>query len=724
MPSTGLRIRRHVLPAGIWNFPLQVHVGVFITALLVVFGTTMVVFNYQRDRSAGVVEAERVFDGVSAHAISEIRALFGPVQTLVELSVHLPGMNREALAQRWTTVPYLVEALRATPTVSAIFCGHADGSFFLVRATRGNPRIHAATAAPGNAAFVVQSIDRVDGAMQQVFHYLDEDLVLIGEDRRFRTGYDPRRRRWYRDALLGGETTLTPVYVFATTNELGTTMSRALPGGGAVVGVDMSLDSYAHDLDALKIGERGRVVILTDNGRVAVSNDPDALLDKVRIRPDGSSMQPLASELNDPVLAATYGQYRQRGEGGTFLARVGEEEWLARYTRLSLAGTAFTLGIIAPGQEFLAESERARTSNLLVSLAMFLGALPLAWLIGRQIARPIHALTEETGRIRRFDLEGDRPIPSHVREVLRLSDSMHAMKRSLRDFGRFMPRQLVRDLVTGRASATLGGERREISLLFTDIANFTALAENLDPGELMTKTSDYLEHVGRVIIEHRGTIDKYMGDAIMAFWNAPEEQRDHAAMMCQAALAAAAASRAFDQELAARGEPVMFTRFGLHLGTAVVGNVGSVDRMDYTVLGAMVNLGSRIEGLNKVYGTQILVSDAVRERVRQRFVFRPVDYVVPKGATAAVPVHELVGSRQKDSPHAVDAERLRQVDEWTRVHALYLSRDWEALVEEIARFAERWPNDPVAPIFLERARHYRETPPPANWDGAEIMTRK
>ena len=719
MSATGLRIRADLLPRTVNSLPLNVYVGAWITLLLMVFGATVVLYNFQRDRADAYGEAGRVFDAASAHAVSEVRALFGPVASTVELAAKLPELTGASLAVRWSTVPFIVEALRNTPTISAMYAGYEDGEFFLVRALRGDARIHAATGAPDHAAFVVQSIDRIDGALRQTFHYLDDALRVIDRNRRYRNNYDPRQRPWYHAAAVADGIVLSPVYVFTTTRELGATLSRRLPGDSGVIGADMAMTEYAARLDALRIGDRGRIVVFDEQGRVSVTNDVDTVLRAVRLRPDGSSIQPLVTEVDDPVIAGSYAGYVREGTGKTLVHAIGDDVWLSRFIELYLAGNTLTLGILAPGDLFLAESEQTRNSNLLVSLLMFLIALPVAWLIARFIARPVSELTEETERIRRFELEDDVVIRTRVSEVRRLGEAMQATKASLRDFGRFMPKQLVRDLASGRARATLGGERREVSLLFTDIEGFTKLSERLEPQALMEKTSDYFERVGRAIIENGGTIDKYMGDAIMAFWNAPERQEDHAALLCEAALAAAAASRALDQELLARGESAMFTRFGLHLGNAVVGNVGSIDRMDFTVLGAAVNLASRLEGLNKRFHTQLLASGAVRDRVAERYLFRPVDAVIPKGSSRAVPVFELVGSNDPRSPHAVDASRRRAAMAWTTAYALYRNREWDAAIRELQGYIDTWPDDAIAPGLLARCERFRDTPPPGDWDGTD-----
>ena len=182
----------------------------------------------------------------------------------------------------------------------------------------------------------------------------------------------------------------------------------------------------------------------------------------------------------------------------------------------------------------------------------------------------------------------------------------------------------------------------------------------LDPEELTARTSAYFSAVGEELLRSGATIDKYIGDSVMAFWNAPEAQEDHAALACLGALRAARRVEELNAELVAGGVPPLRTRFGIHTGEAVVGNVGSVDRMNYTALGHTVNLASRLEGMNKRYGTTILVSDAVRRAAGERFRFRFVESAVPAGASEAVELYELLGASDEtlpDGPRNTDETR-------------------------------------------------------------------
>jgi len=229
--------------------------------------------------------------------------------------------------------------------------------------------------------------------------------------------------------------------------------------------------------------------------------------------------------------------------------------------------------------------------------------------------------------------------------------------------------------------------------------------------------SQYFEVVGQAVLNEGGTIDKYIGDAVMAFWNAPVEDKDHVAKGCLAALRLAKASRELNSRRESSGLPLLRTRVGVHTGAAVVGNVGASDRMDYTALGANVNLASRLEGLNKFYSTSILASGEVRERARGQFLFRSVDVVVPKGASAAHAIFELVGALPA-SPHAdVAAPRAMMgfCSRWERAITLYRTAQWDKALTEFIALAELVPDDRLAAMYVNRTKRLLDNKQGRDW---------
>jgi adenylate cyclase len=232
------------------------------------------------------------------------------------------------------------------------------------------------------------------------------------------------------------------------------------------------------------------------------------------------------------------------------------------------------------------------------------------------------------------------------------------------------------------------------------VADFTAKTEMADPSQVMIYTSRYFAALSEEIMRHRGTIDKFIGDGLMGFWNAPAEDPDHTAGACRAVLACIQANQELNRAFAAEGWPPYHTRFGLHVGDAVVGNIGSNDRMNYTALGATVNLGSRLEGLNKNYGTQILVSSAVRARVADRFLFRSVDRISPKGFADAVDISEL----RAELPDALP-EEIAMCRRWEDVFRSIEQKAIESASFQLSAFLIDFPEDTIA---LHHARRLQE----------------
>jgi adenylate cyclase len=242
-------------------------------------------------------------------------------------------------------------------------------------------------------------------------------------------------------------------------------------------------------------------------------------------------------------------------------------------------------------------------------------------------------------------------------------------------------------------------------VFFSDIENFTSIAEKMDPTELMEQVCEYFEVLTQVIFSQKGTIDKYIGDSIMAFWGAPvpeEAPCDHAAraaLLCQKKIAELNAK--WDQQ----GRPKFVTRIGLHKGEAIVGNLGSIERLNYTAIGDTINISSRLESINKVYHTFIIVSDVVYEEIKDRFILRMIDRVIVKGRTHAISIYELLGEELVDIPFDVKAYQA----EFAQGFTAYKNHQWQEAILYFQRCLSIFPKDTVAPIFIKRCTQKLKT---------------
>ncbi len=277
-------------------------------------------------------------------------------------------------------------------------------------------------------------------------------------------------------------------------------------------------------------------------------------------------------------------------------------------------------------------------------------------------------------------------------------------QRLSRIFGQYVPAEVVKELDAGRTDVSLEGESREMSVLFSDVRGFTTISEGLGPRELTQLMNEFLTPITAAIHRHRGTIDKYMGDAVMAFWGAPLADAEHARHAVLAARDMVAEMRALKPAFEARGWPAIEIGVGISSGEMNVGNMGSQFRAAYTVLGDTVNLGSRLEGLTKTYGVNIIVSENTA-RLAGDLPYRELDRVRVKGKQEPVAIFE-----------PVDPAQLHAAGRFSEALVRYRQRDWdraETLITEL---------DALAPhalyrLYLERIRHFRAQPPPPEWDG-------
>ncbi len=284
-------------------------------------------------------------------------------------------------------------------------------------------------------------------------------------------------------------------------------------------------------------------------------------------------------------------------------------------------------------------------------------------------------------------------------------------KRHLsRIFGQYVPLEIVEELEGGSAELSLEGETREMSVLFTDVRGFTSISERLDAKELTHFMNEFLTPVTRVIHEHRGTIDKYMGDAVMAFWGAPLEDEEHARHAVLAGITLGEKTRELSEQFEARGWPPIAVGVGVSSGEMNVGNMGSEFRMAYTVMGDTVNLGSRLEGLTTAYGVQMIVSDGTRHRVPD-MAFRELDLVRVKGKVEPVAIYEPLGPEDElDEPMREANARFAEILD------RYRAQDWDAAVR-LLRLAAAAQDELLYNVYLDRIERFRKDPPPPNWDG-------
>ncbi len=396
--------------------------------------------------------------------------------------------------------------------------------------------------------------------------------------------------------------------------------------------------------------------------------------------------------------------------------------WLSAYAPIFTASGKLDgiIGIDVSAKNIIEHELKHKITVYIVSTAVGLMMLPLGFFIARRIRQPLAQLTVEMEKVRKFELDNEVKVDSRIREIDSMVQQLENMKRGLRSFRKYVPADLVQELIELGVDAKLGGEKKNLTIFFSDIASFTTLSEKLEPEILVGFLGEYLNIMNASLLQHQATVDKYIGDGVMAFWGAPRFVDNPAIKACQAALECQQHIYQLNQKWKRAGLNLAFyTRIGINTGEVIVGNMGSDARMSYTVIGDNVNLTSRVESANKFYGTSILITETTYQEVKNHFVTRLVDYAVLAGKEIPIQLYELVGCKEE-----VTEEKLQQIECYNSAFSCYNQRLFAEAVVILEELVSRTPSDRVPQILLERCRQYITHPPAHDWQGDYVLRRK
>ena len=368
----------------------------------------------------------------------------------------------------------------------------------------------------------------------------------------------------------------------------------------------------------------------------------------------------------------------------------------------------------------------------MVAIVLIFLAFILGLFAARALVRPIHHLKQGTDAISKgeFDIAIDIKTGDEFEDLgnafnlmaidlKKLSELQKEKQGRLENaFGQYVGGSMIEQILAGQ-EVKLGGERKYISVLFADIKNFTTISETLEPEVLIKYLNKYLTAMTDIIMKHGGVIDKYIGDAILAFWGAPIPMEDHAYRACLAAEEMMDKLKEIQKELEDQGLPEIDIRIGINTGGALVGNVGSEQRLSYTVIGDTINLAARLESLNKQYKTRCMISQATFMEIRNKAVVRQLDKVEVKGKTEGVKVFELIAVENK-----IDEKTKNMIARYEEALKFYMIRKWDSAIKIFADLLNDFPDDGPSFTIMARAQEYGRTPPHADWDGTFQATEK
>jgi adenylate cyclase len=642
-------------------------------------------------------------NAVATSLTSGLHTIVSVGLTLAEAPSFSPKAGPEADDER---LRQLVDVLHRHPTVSAVFVGYPDGRFLYAGHTSEfSAARRAEFDAPDADAIILRTIDGEGAARRETWSIAGHD----GAPRTRPEDYDPRTRPWYKEAERAQAPVLTEPYRFAWSSDAGISAGLPMRGGG-VIAFDFTLNTLSRLMSEYKITPNTIVLISLGTSDVLIETDPCKADSAGCFPEDAAARQILRRAVTE---AGTSGQRLARD-----VEAAGRDYRLIVHPLPPALGRPLTIAAAVPFEELSADS-RVLLNRAAILAAVAVGLAILAVLVtSLMLSRSTARLAAKTERIRHLDFSDTAPVRSHITEILRLSDAIERMREGLEVFGRYVSKDLVSQIMRSPHTTGLGGTRRDLTVMFTDIEGFSRISESMEPELLTSRLSRYFEALGAAISGNRGMIDKYIGDSVMAFWNAPEPDPEHIANAVRAALQAAEASRRLAEKWQKLGRPAFRTRIGLHTGPALVGNVGARDRINYTLVGAVANQASRLEGLNKAYGTDILASGEVANPTVARFVWRHIDRVVAAGTTEVLEIYEPMGEIGAAADHA------EFLDLWRTAHDAYDKGCFEEALADFKVAQALRPDDAPCRTFIERCTERARNGLPEGWDGAWHFDKK
>ena len=713
---------------------LRVPFSVLLILLIAMISAALSVVSYKLANEASNLTASQHTLSMSTETLQSIRRMLSSARLVTRLTSHSSLTQQEDLESRLSQLGFIKEALSDSPTISAIFIGYATGDFFLVRVVRDQQHSVSLKLHP-DTRLIVQSIEYTDidqatagGAAANVhgrFIYFDKDLKQISQTYRpdYAKSYDARTRGWYKSADASSDLVTSPPYAFFTDGKLGQTLSIKSSDGRSIVGVDISLDTLNDIIKSKRITPGTHSAIVNDDGFVIAldyDNNPPVSTSTGNHTPKpsssaqsaiGSASQTIMTtpqlkglrELDIPIFSSVMSAFHKRDSTKPVLTNftVDSNVWRTSTSPLHIEGAApFYLLIASPDHELLANAHEIRRRGIFLAIIVSLCSLPVGYLL---ISRPLKKLTTNIQGMMEFR-EDSAPIKtSFISELSTLGLAINRLRQTILAFTAYVPRDLVRDLVKSGAKIQVGGESRYLTILFTDLKDFSAMSESTPSRELLQRVSYYLELMTLAIKEEAGTVDKFIGDAVMAFWGAPVLDQHHAYHACVAAFKGQRRMVSLNARLLSDKKPPLTVRIGIHTDAVLVGNIGSVERLSYTVMGDGVNIASRLEGINKNYGTNICVSHSVYKEAGERLWLRPIDKIRVKGRESEFLIYELLGIRDGSSETQATETEQALCELTEQAYALYTTKRYTEALSAYQDIVERF-DDTLAKVMSEQCQ--------------------
>ena len=659
-------------------------------------------YNYWQNSATINATLNDVVAKTKRASIEDAQSLINPVAATLELLGSVAAQDPETFKKEESR-ELLYKALTSAPQIDAVYVSLEDGYHRVVTRIdddrrRSDPKI------PATANWHSSYIDSFSGSPRRVRHrtFYDTWPHVVGsydvgtiEDIRALAGYQAAKdaRALIVEGPRPNPDTGFPVIILRV----------PIIKDGAFVGcasANITLDVLSRFLTSHRASPHSITVIANPTeGTIISYPDPKK---GVRLENGRLEMAKLDTIDDGNVREAYRLQSDTNRDDFLFRSPQGGDDISASFTRFPGSfGKPWEVITLTPADDFVGPLKRTSRQMVVLIAALTGIELLLIYFFSRRLARPIEGVSQDLRSVEDLTFSYGVPTPSNIKEIKELQTAVKLFETSLRSFSSFVPLDVVRKLIKTGTPLTLGVEQRFLTVLFSDLQDFSTLAEQMAPSDLLSQLSAYFEAVSHAIAEESGTVDKFIGDGIMAFWGAPVHRDDHVLRGCCGAMRATRRMQQLNADWSKQGRPSLHLRIGLHCADVLVGNVGSSERLSYTVMGDGVNVAARLEGVNKTFGTTICISDSMVEAAGPKIVARPIRKVQVKGRKREFMIYELLGIRASDDPELKPPEDAARLCELTREASSHFARG--ELDQAAPRYEDilgAFPDDPVAKSLL------------------------
>lgn len=671
------------------NRKLQFYILTVFLSLICLSSVFIITFTYKKTYKAILDHSKGTIQKLSTIISERVKCLSQDMEQLTATGTGLFSNLQNFSLENKELDQFMLNILKYYPETYAFFAGDEKGRFIqAIRIALGNTTHFISDPSkplPENSEFALRFVDRSVQPPVEQWVYKNAGFETTGSETIANSTFDARGRPWYKSAKEGRRLIWTDTYLYQPFNIPGITVAKPAftPLGEliAVVGVDLTLSELSSFLSHVEIGSEGAAFLLNTKGEIVVApaiSYPKELVDEV------------------------YKESQIKSEKEFVIASAGID-YLASISVFPVTFTqTWLIAVIVPLREFFGEMLDNQRFASIISLGILIFSGLLIVFFSRRISQPIVELSEEVNKIKNLDFEGEINLKSNIKEINLIVSSVKSMKAAIHLFARYVPKEIAGELIRKGQDVQLKGAKKEITYFFLDIEGFTQVTESLPIEKLMALLSEYFEGLSRIILQSQGTIDKYMGDNIMAFWGAPKDIPDHSEKACTAALLAQVFISQFNQKQKSAGSPEFRARIGIHEGAVIVGNFGTHLRINYTVMGDVVSISSSLESLSRVYHTRILISEDVRQKLSPAFVVRPLDILDIEEWKKKLTIFDLMAKRDDEASIAPSSELTELSAEFTQAFTLYHEGklpEAKALFESLR---QRFPEDYPTQLYLER----------------------